>query len=115
METSDITRTASILSLVAIEAAEEPDAIERNPEVVDLLEEAADWNDLVELFERVIPGVLDRPDDFLRALARELAPFRSVPLDDAPEVVLRLALVARVFQLADSLESVSESAALAFA
>lgn len=115
METSDITRTASILSVVATEAAEEPDAIARNPGVVDVLEEAADRDDLAELFERVIPGVIDRPDEFLRNLAGELAPFQSEPLDDSPEIVVRLALVAQVFQLADSLDSVSESAAFAFA
>jgi hypothetical protein len=116
METTDITRSASILSVAAVEAAEEPDAIMRNPEVVDVLEEMADHADLRDLFARVIPGV-DDPAEFLRALAHELAPFRSQPLDDdvAPEIVVRLAVVARVFQIADSLESVSESAALAFA
>jgi hypothetical protein len=115
METSEISRTASILSISAIEAAEEPDAIERRPEIVDLLEQVADRDDLGEVFERVIPGLIEHPDGFLRTLAQDLAPFRSAPLEDAPELVLRLAFVAKVFQVADSLDVVSETAALAFA
>lgn len=106
----DMSINMSLLATAAVEAAEEPDTIMRRPEVIDVLEDLADQDDLHDVFERVTPGLIADPEAWVRTLAQALAPFRQEPLDDQPELVGRLALVAWILQSAAALESVSESA-----
>jgi hypothetical protein len=110
MLTLEMTTSMALLARAAVEAAEEPDTIMRRPEVIDVLEDLADQNDVRGIFERVTPGLIVDPEAWVRALAQALAPFRNEPLDDQPELVGRLALVAWILQSAAALESVSESA-----
>lgn len=112
MSTPDMTTTASLLAVAAVEAAEEPDTIMRRPDVIDALEELAEQDDLREMFERVTPGLIADPEAWVKSLADSLAPFRYEPLDDAPELVGRLGLLAWVLECAESLVTASESAAV---
>lgn len=115
MQTPDITESSRVLALVAVEAAEEPDAIARHPEVFEVLDELMEWSEIDGLFERVIPGSIPDAVGYLRSVSESLRPFATAPLSDAPEVVEQLALVSWVVQTAASLESVSQFAALALA
>ncbi len=112
MQMPEMMSSARLLALVAVEASEEPDAIARHPEVIEVIQELADRDDVGAIFERVIPGVVKEPASYLRSLASNLDRFRTEPLDDTPEAVENLALVAWVMEAAASLESVSEFAAV---
>lgn len=115
MPSPDTTSPARFLCLVAGEATEEPDTIQRHPEVVDVLLRLAGSASLPAIFERVIPGVVADPAGYVRSLAELVAVYRNEPLDDAPEVVEGLALVAWIVEAATSLESVNQFAAVALA
>ena len=93
---------ARILSIVASEAVGEPDAVSRRPEVIDTLVTLSRDPHLRDIVEGVAPGVLPDPATDLAQLADALAPYRERPLDDAPELVERLALVAWILAQATS-------------
>jgi hypothetical protein len=86
-----LTEQADLIARVAYEASEEADAIERHPQVVDVLTGIArDQGD--ELYVAFGSNGHD-PVAFVGALAEGLAPFRSQPLDDESELVAGLGLV----------------------
>ncbi len=104
-----------IIATVATEAVEEPDAIARHPEIVDVLASLSTDAALCEAMERAAPGVMLDPAAYVQ-LADALGPYRQIPLDDAPELVQALAFLAWVLEraVADT-QPTSETAALVFA
>ncbi|HEY7891054.1 MAG TPA: hypothetical protein VIC05_02485 [Solirubrobacteraceae bacterium] len=90
MGRDQLSQQIKLLELVASEAVEEPDAIARHPDVVDLVEGLADYDGLSELFG----SNGHDPAAFARALAEGLVPYRTQPLTDAPELVEGLAILA---------------------
>lgn len=94
MAQSNLTEQAHLVGLVASEAADEPDAIARHPEVVEALHDLAEREGLTELF-----GANGHdPAAFINALAEGLSLYRQQPLTDAPELVEGLAVVAQVLE-----------------
>jgi hypothetical protein len=86
---------ARVLSLAAAEAVGEPDTITRRPEIIDALLSLSSDPALADTVERVAPSALGPdPVSEVKRLADALAPYRECPLDDAPELVERLLLVA---------------------
>jgi hypothetical protein len=83
MSSHDLQANARLISQVATEAAEEPDAIQRHPEVVDAVEALAGRSGLNALFG----SNGHDPDAFVRALATGMKPYREIPLTDDPELV----------------------------
>jgi hypothetical protein len=94
MEQQEIAEKAQFIALVATEAADESDAIERHPEIVDVLTDLSHYAEVPGLF-----GANGHdPVAFLKALAEGLAPYRTRPLEEAPELVNGLALVAQTLR-----------------
>jgi hypothetical protein len=91
MEGHDLEAQAGLIARVAYEAAEESDAIERHPQVVDVLTTLA--NEQGEQLYVAFGSNGHDPVAFVEALAEGLAPFRSQPLEDEPELVSGLGLV----------------------
>jgi hypothetical protein len=89
----NLTEHARTVSMVASEAVEETDTIERRPEIVDLLV-AMSENGIGAALQRADPDELVDPTAYLRELAEALRPYQHAPLDDAPDLVERLAHVA---------------------
>lgn len=85
---------ARFIGLVATEAVDESDAIERHPEIIGLLSELSEQPDLNQLFG----GNGHDPAAFVKALAEGLAPYRDAPLIEAPELVEGLALLAQTLR-----------------
>jgi hypothetical protein len=107
---------ARILSIVATEAVEEPDTIARRPEVLDALASLSKDYDLPDVVDRISPGAMSNPAADVAWLAAALAPYRGRPLDDAPELVEKLAFLAWVLNQAVSDDQpTSDSAALTLA
>lgn len=102
MESLDIAACARLLSLAATEAVEEPDTISRRPEVVDVLADLAKHEELPEAFARAVGGAVTDPSAYVGALSQALAPYVDAPLDDAPELIEGLAIVAWVLERAAS-------------
>jgi hypothetical protein len=80
-----------LIAQVATEAVDESDAIERHPEIIDLLNNLADQPTLNEAFG----SNGHDPAAFVRALAEGLEPYRHAPLEDNPELVANLGLLAQ--------------------
>ncbi|MDA0184114.1 hypothetical protein OJ997_27645 [Solirubrobacter phytolaccae] len=106
---------ARILSTAAAEAVGEPDVIARRPEVIEMLRELASDPELPSAVARVVPEVFANIRGELEQLADELEPYRTEPLDDSPELVERLALIAWALQRANDTQATSEFSALAHA
>jgi hypothetical protein len=86
---------ARVLSLAAAEAVGEPDTIGRRPEALDVLDALSTDPSLLSAIESVAPGVLGTdPAAEIKRLAEDLATYRDRPLDDAPELIEKLLLVA---------------------
>lgn len=92
-----LAKHAEILAVTAREAAEELDAVREHPEVVDALRELAEYGGLGEVLNGVPGG---DPAGYVRGLADALEPFRHELMDDEPELVERLAVVATAVQRA---------------
>lgn len=90
MEQNGFTQHAQIVAVVAREVVEEPDAIERHPEIFDALSALARDDRLRGLFG----GNGHDPVAFVNALVEGLAPYRTELLDDAPQLVESLVLLA---------------------
>jgi hypothetical protein len=88
---------AEILAVTAKEAAEELDAVRAHPQVIDTLRELASSGGVGEILNG---SVGSDPEGYLRDLADALEPYRSELMDDEPELVERLALVAAALQRA---------------
>src|SRR4051794_18682077 len=87
----DLAKQAAILTVTAIQAAEELDALQANPEAVDVLRQLADYDDLPQILNG---HTGTDPAAYVRTLADELEPFQQKPLVSEPELVERLAVVA---------------------
>jgi hypothetical protein len=95
MEAHDLDAQAQFIAQVAREAVDEADAIARHPEIVDVLLELSQEPELlIEQFGDTGPD----PASFVQALAEGLTPYRQAPLEEAPELITGLALVAEALQ-----------------
>jgi len=92
--TTGFQEEARLIGLVATEAVDEPDAIVRHPEVVDVVAALAGQPGLSALFG----SNGHDPDAFVTALAAGLRPYQEVLLDDAPELVESMALLAQALR-----------------
>jgi hypothetical protein len=81
---------ARLVAQVAAEAVDEPDAIVRHPEVVDVVAKLAGRDGLRELFG----SNGHDPDAFVMALADGMRPYQDLLLTDAPEIVEDLSWLA---------------------
>jgi hypothetical protein len=87
---AEFTDQARLVGAVATEAIDEPDAIMRHPEVVDAIAGLAGQHGLNDLFG----GNGHDPDAFVAGLADALRPYKAEPLNDAPELVQALNVLA---------------------
>lgn len=85
---------ARFIGKVAAEAAEESDAIQRHPEVIDVLGEVAAYEGLNARFG----SNGHDPSAYVAALAKGLAPYRVQPLDENPEFVQSLGFLSWVLR-----------------
>jgi hypothetical protein len=89
MENTGFAQEAQLVGLVAHEAVDEPDAIARHPEVVDVVANLAGRDGLNALFG----SNGHDPEAFVTALAAGLRPYQEMPLED-PGLVENMALLA---------------------
>jgi hypothetical protein len=89
MENNGFAEQAQLVGLVASEAVDEPDAVARHPEVVDVVADLAGADGLKALFG----SNGHDPDAFVTALAAGLRPYRELPLED-PALIESMALLA---------------------
>jgi hypothetical protein len=89
MDHSEFAEQAQLVGQVAFEAVDEPDAVARHPEVIDVVASLAGREGLNALFG----GNGHDPDAFVTALAAGLRPYRELPLED-PEIVENMAMLA---------------------
>jgi hypothetical protein len=91
MEMYDWDAKGRFIGQVALEAVDESDAIERHPQIIDVLRELADQPDLNDIFG----GNGHDPAAFVRALAEGLVPYRTAAMEETPELIQGLALLAQ--------------------
>jgi hypothetical protein len=108
MEQAEFNRQVHLISVVAAEASEEPDAVERHPEVIDALNALAGYNRLNDYFG----GNGHNPNGFAASLAAGLVPYRDAPLDN-PELIQGLTFLAWALQGEHSAEELAEMQILA--
>ncbi len=94
MDQADFTQQVHLVSVVATEAQEEPDVVARHPEVIDALSALAAYDHLNDHFG----GNGHDPKAFATSLAEGLAPYRTLPLNDNPELIQGLAFFAWALQ-----------------
>jgi hypothetical protein len=99
MEAHELAAHAAILTMTAREAVEELDAVREHPEVVDSLRELAGFDRLGEILNGASGG---DPAAYVLELADGLEPFRQELMDDEPELVERLIVVAHAVQRAST-------------
>lgn len=104
-----ISAKAKFIGDVAEEAAEESDAIQRHPSVVDVLYELAQYDGLNSRFG----GNGHDPNAYVAALARGLAPYRVRPLRENPDLVQSLGFLSWVLQEQRSPAEIAEMQILA--
>lgn len=100
---------AEFIGMVAAQAAEESDAIQRNPAVIDVLGEIAEFQGLNDRFG----GNGHDPNGYVAALAEGLAPYRVQPLEDRPELVQSLGFLSWILEKPRSPEEISHLQMLA--
>jgi hypothetical protein len=89
MENNGFAQEAQLVGLVASEAVDEPDAVARHPEIVDVVADLAGREGLNALFG----SNGHDPEAFVTALAAGLRPYKELPLED-PGLVENMALLA---------------------
>lgn len=89
MSSHDLQAEAHLISRVASEAVEEPDAIRRHPDVVDAVEGLAGRSGLNALFG----SNGHDPDAFVTALAAGMRPYTEILLTDDPELIENMGLL----------------------
>lgn len=87
---------ANLIARVAYEAAEEADAIERSPQVVDVLSNIA--NEQGEELCVAFGSNGHDPVAFVQALAEGLEPYRVQPMEDQPGLVAGMGLVGQTLR-----------------
>jgi hypothetical protein len=100
---------ADFIGRVAAEAAEESDAIQRNPEIIDVLAEVSQFGGLNTRFG----GNGHDPSAYVEALAKGLEPYRQVPMEDRPELVQSLGFLSWVLEEQRTPEEISHTQLLA--
>lgn len=96
MRDHGLTERANLIARVAYEASEEADAIERHPQVVDVLSDIA--NDQSEQLYVAFGANGHDPVAFVNALAEGLEPYRVQPMEDQPELVAGMGLVGQTLR-----------------
>lgn len=100
---------ANFIGRVASEAAEESDAIQRNPEIIDVLDEIAGFQGLNGRFG----GNGHDPNAYVAALSVGLAPYREQPMEEQPELVQSLGFLSWVLETQRSPDEISHAQLLA--
>jgi hypothetical protein len=100
---------ADYIGKVAAEAAEESDAIQRNPEIIDVLGEISQFQGLNARFG----GNGHDPNAYVAALAQGLAPYRVQPLEERPDLVQSLGFLSWVLEEQRSPDEVGHTQLLA--
>ena len=100
---------ANFIGRVASQAAEESDAIQRNPEIIDVLGEIAEFDGLNVRFG----GNGHDPNAYVAALARGLAPYASQPMEEQPELVQSLGFLSWVLETQRSPDEINHAQLLA--
>ncbi|HSS33615.1 MAG TPA: hypothetical protein VLL27_10075 [Solirubrobacterales bacterium] len=100
---------AEYIGKVAAEAAEESDAIQRNPEIIDVLGEIAAFDGLNDRFG----GNGHDPNAYVAALANGLAPYRVQTLEERPELVQSLGFLSWVLEAQRSPDEIGHMQLLA--
>jgi hypothetical protein len=100
---------AKFIGMVAAQAAEESDAIQRHPSIVEVLGEVAKYQGLNDRFG----GNGHDPNAYVAALAEGLSPYRVQPLEERPELVQSLGFLSWVLQEQRSSEEISHMQLLA--
>jgi len=108
MEKAQFDKQVHLISVVAAEASEEPDAVARHPEVIDALQALANYDRLNDYFG----GNGHNPNGFAASLAAGLEPYKSAPLDNQ-ELVQGMAFLAWALQGNRSPEELAEMQMLA--
>jgi hypothetical protein len=104
-----LTAKADFIGRVAAEAAEESDAIQRHPNIIDVLGEIAQLDGLNDRFG----GNGHDPTAYVNALAEGLAPYRAEPMADRPELVQSLGFLSWVLEEQRSPEEIGHMQLLA--
>lgn len=94
MEQHELAERGQFIGLVAQEAVDESDAIERHPEIIGILNDLSEQPELQELFG----SNGHDPAAFVSALAEGLAPYLHAPLEEAPELVAGLAVLGQTLR-----------------
>lgn len=100
---------ADFIGMVAAQAAEESDAIQRHPSIVEVLGEVSEYQGLNDRFG----GNGHDPNAYVEALAKGLAPYRAQPLEERPELVQSLGFLSWILQEQRSPEEISHMQLLA--
>jgi hypothetical protein len=96
MNGQGLAEQADLIARVAYEASEEADAIERHPQVVDVLSDIA--NEHGEQLHVAFGANGHDPVAFVNALAEGLEPYRLQPMEDQPELVAGMGLVGQTLR-----------------
>lgn len=100
---------AAFIGMVAAQAAEEADAIQRHPTIIDVLDE-------VSKFPRLNARFGDNghdPNAYVAALAEGLSPYRVQPMEERPELVQSLGFLSWVLEKPRTEDEISEMELLA--
>ena len=108
MNKAEFDKQVHLVSVVAAEASEEPDAVSRHPEVIDALNALAGYDRLNDYFG----GNGHNPNGFAAALAKGLEPYRQAPIEN-PELIQGIAFLAWALQGERSPEELAEMQMLA--
>lgn len=108
MDQVQFEKQVHLISVVASEVGEEPDAVVRHPEVIDALNALAGYDRLNDYFG----GNGHNPNGFAAALAEGLEPYRHAPLE-SPELIQGIAFLAWALQGERSPEELAEMQMLA--
>lgn len=100
---------ADFIGMVAAQAAEESDAIQRHPTIIEVLGEVAEYQGLNDRFG----GNGHDPNAYVAALADGLSQYRVQPLEERPELVQSLGFLSWVLQEQRSPEEISHMQLLA--
>lgn len=100
---------ARFIGMVAAQAAEESDAIQRHPTIVDVLNEVSHYQGLNDRFG----GNGHDPSAYVAALAEGLSPYRVQPLEERPELVQSLGFLSWVLEEERSSEEIGHMQLLA--
>jgi hypothetical protein len=104
-----LTAKAKFIGMVASQAADESDAIQRHPAIIEVLGEVSKYEGLNDRFG----GNGHDPNAYVAALAEGLAPYRVQPLDERPELVQSLGFLSWILQEQRSPEEISHMQLLA--